>query len=122
VLSILTSELRRQRRGLELIASENYASSAVRGVLASCLTNKYSEGLPGKRCVGYESKSVVDGVVKRVFLCGGSGQARGLSGGDPPNSPCGRRGRERESESEKLLPLSFRCGSVVVGGKTPKPL
>jgi glycine hydroxymethyltransferase len=34
----------RQRRGLELIASENFVSQAVREVLGSCLTNKYSEG------------------------------------------------------------------------------
>ena len=34
----------RQRNGLELIASENFASAAVKQVLGSCLTNKYSEG------------------------------------------------------------------------------
>lgn len=34
----------RQRNGLELIASENFASAAVKEVLGSCLTNKYSEG------------------------------------------------------------------------------
>ena len=35
----------RQRNGLELIASENFASSSVREALGSCLTNKYSEGM-----------------------------------------------------------------------------
>ena len=41
---MIASEDRRQRSGLELIASENFASKAVREVLGSCLTNKYSEG------------------------------------------------------------------------------
>lgn len=42
----------RQRNGLELIASENFASRAVREALGSCLTNKYSEGQVGKRYYG----------------------------------------------------------------------
>ena len=41
---MIESEDRRQRYGLELIASENFASAAVREALGSCLTNKYSEG------------------------------------------------------------------------------
>ena len=40
----IEAEDQRQRNGLELIASENFASKAVRTVLGSCLTNKYSEG------------------------------------------------------------------------------
>ena len=35
--------------GLELIASENFASCAVRAAMGSCLTNKYAEGISGKR-------------------------------------------------------------------------
>lgn len=42
----------RQREGLELIASENFCSAAVRQALGSCLTNKYSEGTVGKRYYG----------------------------------------------------------------------
>lgn len=42
----------RQREGIELIASENYVSSAVRMVTGSVLTNKYAEGLPGRRYYG----------------------------------------------------------------------
>jgi glycine hydroxymethyltransferase len=42
----------RQRRNLELIASENYVSAAVREAAASVMTNKYAEGYPGKRYYG----------------------------------------------------------------------
>jgi len=49
---MIEAENIRQRRGLELIASENFASKAVREVLGSCLTNKYSEGMVGKRYYG----------------------------------------------------------------------
>lgn len=42
--SLIRKEDERQKHGLELIASENFASSAVREALGSCLTNKYSEG------------------------------------------------------------------------------
>ncbi len=45
-------ETERQRRGLELIASENFCSSAVLEAMGSPLTNKYAEGLPGKRYYG----------------------------------------------------------------------
>jgi len=48
----LTSELRRQEEGIELIASENYASPAVLAAQGSVLTNKYAEGYPGKRYYG----------------------------------------------------------------------
>jgi len=41
---MIQDEDRRQRIGLELIASENFASASVREALGSCLTNKYSEG------------------------------------------------------------------------------
>lgn len=50
--ALIGAENRRQRVGLELIASENFASKAVREALGSCLTNKYSEGQVGKRYYG----------------------------------------------------------------------
>jgi glycine hydroxymethyltransferase len=49
---IIAKEEDRQRYGIELIASENYASRAVREAAASVLTNKYAEGLPGRRYYG----------------------------------------------------------------------
>ena len=45
IAKLIKKEDERQRIGLELIASENFASTAVRKVLGSCLTNKYSEGM-----------------------------------------------------------------------------
>ena len=45
-------EERRQRDGIELIASENYVSTAVLQAVGTVLTNKYAEGLPGKRYYG----------------------------------------------------------------------
>jgi glycine hydroxymethyltransferase len=52
VAQIIASEARRQRDGLELIASENYASRAVLAAQGSILTNKYAEGYPGNRYYG----------------------------------------------------------------------
>ena len=48
----LVGEEKRQAEGLELIPSENYVSRAVKEAMASSLTNKYSEGYPGKRYYG----------------------------------------------------------------------
>ena len=48
----IANEERRQRENLELIASENYASRAVREAMASAMTNKYAEGYPGRRYYG----------------------------------------------------------------------
>ncbi|WP_309224595.1 serine hydroxymethyltransferase [Halomicronema sp. CCY15110] len=52
VAGMVASELQRQRQHLELIASENFASPAVMAAQGSVLTNKYAEGLPGKRYYG----------------------------------------------------------------------
>jgi len=49
---LIQNERQRQRSGLELIASENFTSAGVQEVNGSCLTNKYSEGLPGGRYYG----------------------------------------------------------------------
>jgi len=52
IAAAIAGEDRRQRENLELIASENYASRAVREATASAMTNKYAEGYPGKRYYG----------------------------------------------------------------------
>jgi glycine hydroxymethyltransferase len=52
LFAAIAGEEKRQRDNLELIASENYASRAVREAMASVLTNKYAEGYPGKRYYG----------------------------------------------------------------------
>lgn len=52
VEELINEELLRQRRGVELIASENFTSQSVIDAMGSCLTNKYAEGYPGKRYYG----------------------------------------------------------------------
>ena len=52
IASVLLSELDRQRKNLQLIASENFTSPAVLAALGSTLSNKYAEGYPGKRYYG----------------------------------------------------------------------
>ncbi|MBL7776818.1 MAG: serine hydroxymethyltransferase [Chitinophagales bacterium] len=52
VFDLIAKELHRQREGIELIASENFTSQEVISAMGSCLTNKYAEGLPGKRYYG----------------------------------------------------------------------
>ena len=49
IRNIVNNELTRQRKGIELIASENFTSAEVMRTSGSCLTNKYAEGYPGKR-------------------------------------------------------------------------
>lgn len=52
IFDLITKETSRQTNGLELIASENYVSPQVMKAMGSVLTNKYAEGLPGKRYYG----------------------------------------------------------------------
>ena len=72
VFDLIEKEHLRQVRGIELIASENFVSEEVMRAMGSCLTNKYAEGLPGKRYYG--GCEVVDKVetlaqerLKKVF-------------------------------------------------------
>jgi glycine hydroxymethyltransferase len=60
IFALIEKELHRQTVGLELIASENYVSPQVMAAMGSVLTNKYAEGLPGKRYYG--GCEVVDAV------------------------------------------------------------
>jgi glycine hydroxymethyltransferase len=52
IFALIKKEHNRQKRGLELIASENFTSKDVMAAMGSCLTNKYAEGYPGKRYYG----------------------------------------------------------------------
>jgi glycine hydroxymethyltransferase len=72
IAKALHNELGRQRNNLELIASENFTSTAVLNSLGSVLTNKYAEGYPGKRYYGgCEFADVVEELarerVKHIF-------------------------------------------------------
>src|SRR3990167_2835906 len=60
IYNLIEEEKKRQKEGLELIASENYVSPAVLEAMGSVLTNKYSEGYPGKRY--YAGNQVIDEV------------------------------------------------------------
>lgn len=71
----MQAELNRQRRNLELIASENIVSPAVMAAMGSVLTNKYAEGYPSKRYYGgCESVDVVENIAieraKKLFGAG----------------------------------------------------
>ena len=72
IFDLIAAEHKRQKDGIELIASENYVSDEVMRAMGSCLTNKYAEGYPGKRYYG--GCQVVDQVetlaierVKKLF-------------------------------------------------------
>ena len=52
IFKLMEKELKRERDGIELIASENFASKAVMEAMGSYLTNKYAEGYPAKRYYG----------------------------------------------------------------------
>jgi glycine hydroxymethyltransferase len=66
---LIEKEKARQFRGIELIASENFTSKAVIECLGSCLTNKYSEGLPGARYYGgNENIDVIESICRERAL------------------------------------------------------
>lgn len=72
VFKAISGEIKRQAEGMEMIASENYVSSAVLEALGSVFTNKYSEGYPGKRYYGgQEYTDVVENLAikraKKIF-------------------------------------------------------
>jgi glycine hydroxymethyltransferase len=52
IFKLINKELKRQREGIELIASENFVSRQVMLAMGTCLTNKYAEGYPGRRYYG----------------------------------------------------------------------
>src|SRR6185369_12370250 len=78
IADLIAAEERRQRDKIRLIASENYVSGAVLAATGSVLTNKYSEGYPGKRY--YEGQQYIDQVEQ---LC--IDRAKALFGADHAN-------------------------------------
>src|SRR3954464_8860371 len=75
VADVIGKELGRQRDEIELIASENIVSRAVLEAQGSVLTNKYAEGLPGKRYYGGcqyvdVAEELAINRVKKIFGCG----------------------------------------------------
>src|SRR5215510_2718245 len=78
IAELIAAEERRQRDKIRLIASENYVSAAVLAATGSVLTNKYSEGYPGKRY--YEGQQYIDRVEQ---LC--IDRAKSLFGADHAN-------------------------------------
>ena len=52
IFELINEEHNRQKKGIELIASENFVSDDVMAAMGSCLTNKYAEGYPGRRYYG----------------------------------------------------------------------
>jgi glycine hydroxymethyltransferase len=74
VFDIINKELKRQREGIELIASENFTSLQVLQAMGTCLTNKYAEGYPGRRYYGGcefvdESEQLAIDRLKQIFNC-----------------------------------------------------
>lgn len=74
VFDLINKELERQRRGIELIASENFTSAQVMEAMGNVMTNKYAEGYPGRRY--YAGCEIVDQTeqlaidrIKEIFGC-----------------------------------------------------
>ena len=72
IFDIIEREHQRQKKGIELIASENFVSEQVMRAMGSCLTNKYAEGYPGHRYYGGcqcvdESENIAIERIKKLF-------------------------------------------------------
>ena len=72
IFEIIEREHQRQKKGIELIASENFVSAEVMRAMGSCLTNKYAEGYPGHRYYGGcevvdEAESIAIERLKQLF-------------------------------------------------------
>ena len=76
----IQAELERQKRNIELIASENIVSETVMAAMGTILTNKYAEGYPGKRYYGgCECVDVVENIAR---------DRASRSGSVFPHAPC----------------------------------
>ena len=97
IAKAIREERARQHRNLELIASENFVSQAVREAVGSVLTNKYAEGYPGRRYYG--GCEVVD-VVEDLAIA----RARELFGAEHANV-------QPHSGPRPTWPCTSRCSS-----------
>ncbi len=75
IFELILVEMQRQRRGLELIASENFTSVQVMQAMGNVMTNKYAEGYPGRRYYGGcevvdKSEQLAIDRIKQVFGVG----------------------------------------------------
>ena len=114
----LTAELNRERRKINLIASENYASAAVLEAQGSVLTNKYAEGYPGRRY--YSGCEVVDEVetvaierAKELFGCEHANVQP--HAGAPANMAVYQAAIK---PGETLMAMDLRCGGHLTHGST----
>jgi glycine hydroxymethyltransferase len=119
VFALITDELHRQQNQIELIASENFTSSAVMKAQGSILTNKYAEGYPGRRYYG--GCEVVDKIeqlaidrAKNLFGCGFANVQ--------PNS--GSQANQAVffatlSPGDKILGMSLAAGGHLTHGAPP---
>ncbi len=94
IAKLIDLETKRQRESLQMIASENHCSPAVREALGSILTDKYAEGYPGKRyyggnqfidkveqlCIDRAKKTFQGGVCKCTTTFGFAGKRGGVCG------------------------------------------
>jgi glycine hydroxymethyltransferase len=74
VFELINNELERQRKGIELIASENFTSLQVMQAMGTVMTNKYAEGYPGKRYYGGceyvdQTEQIAIDRLKKIFNC-----------------------------------------------------
>lgn len=74
VFDLIEQELKRQRQGIELIASENFTSLQVMQAMGNVMTNKYAEGYPGRRYYGGceivdQTEQLAIDRIKQVFNC-----------------------------------------------------
>src|SRR3990172_12552154 len=116
IYQLVRTEERRQREVLEMIPSENYASKAVMEALGTVLTNKYSEGFPGKRY--YQGNKIIDDVERLAQT-----RAKKLFGvpyvnvqalsGSPANSAAYLAVLEN---GEKMMGLSLSSGGHITHG------
>ena len=108
VARLIDRELNRQRDGLELIASENFASRAVIDAMGTPLTNKYAEGYPGKRYYG--GCEVVDQVEQLAIDC-----AKALFGAEHANV---QPHSGSQANMAAYFALATSWGGTAAGGPT----